>query len=121
MLSELVSGNNSLNLRQLRQSARNFTGSELEKELAVHSYIQPWMPEVNEVLSELSLSSKNQQHFAGRVNYYGAKLQRQFIGNRRLYLCVICKPAGCEHWSAFYYIINAFASLRQYLIHKMVL
>ncbi|WP_139325889.1 hypothetical protein, partial [Thalassolituus maritimus] len=86
MLSELVSGNNSLNLRQLRQSARNFTGTELEKELAVHSYIQPWMPEVNEVLSELSLSSKNQQHFAERVNYYGAKLQRQFIGNRRLYL-----------------------------------
>ena len=86
MLSELVSGNNSLTLRQLRQSARNFTGTELEKELAVHSYIQPWMPEVNEVLSALSLSSKNQQHFAERVNYYGAKLQRQSIGNRRLYL-----------------------------------
>ena len=86
MLSELVIGNNSLTLRQLRQSARNFTGTELEKELTVHSYIQSWMPEVNEVLSVLSLSSKNQQHFAERVDYYGAKLKHQSIGNQRLYL-----------------------------------
>ena len=86
MLSELVIGNNSLTLRQLRQSARNFTGTELEKELTVLSYIQSWMPEVNEVLSELSLSSKNQQHFAERVDYYGAKLKHQSIGNQRLYL-----------------------------------
>ena len=50
------------------------------------SYIQSWMPEVNEVLSVLSLSSKNQQHFAERVDYYGAKLKRQSIGNQRLYL-----------------------------------
>jgi hypothetical protein len=58
----------------LRQSARNFSGTELEKELAVHRFIQPWMREVDEILSVLSLSLKNQQHFAGRVDYYGAKL-----------------------------------------------
>ena len=86
MLSELVNGNNSLTLRQLRQSAKNFTGTELEKELAVHRHIQPWMQEVDEVLSTLSLSLKNQQHFSERVDYYGAKLKRQSIGNQRLYL-----------------------------------
>lgn len=86
MLSELVNGNKSLTLRQLRQSAKNFTGTELEKELAVHRHIQPWMQEVDEVLSTLSLSLKNQQHFSERVDYYGAKLKRQSIGNQRLYL-----------------------------------
>lgn len=86
MLSDLVEGNDSLTLRRLRLSARNFTGSELQKELAVHRHIQTWMPEINRVLSELSISLKNQQYFAERVTYYGAKLKRQPIGYQRLYL-----------------------------------
>lgn len=86
ILSELTNRNSTLTLRQLRQSARNFTGTELEKEFVVYRYIQPWMQEVDEVLSALSLSLKNQQHFAERVDYYGAKLKRQSIGNQRLYL-----------------------------------
>ena len=85
-LSDLVEGNDSLTLRRLRLSARNFTGSELQKELAVHRHIQTWMPEVNEVLSQLSISLKNQQYFAERVTYYGAKLKRQSVGYQRLYL-----------------------------------
>jgi len=37
-LTDLVSGNGTLSLRQLRQSARNFTGTELEKELVVYRF-----------------------------------------------------------------------------------
>ncbi|EIF42700.1 protein TnpA [gamma proteobacterium BDW918] len=85
-LAALVNVDGSLTLRQLRQSARNFTGTELEKELTVHRHIQHWMSQVNAILSTLSLSQKNQQHFAERVDYYGAKLKRQSVGNQRLYL-----------------------------------
>ncbi len=85
-LSELVEGNGSLTLQHLRQSARSFTGSELQKELAVHHHIQTWMPEVNRVVNELSISLKNQQYFAERVTYYGAYLKRLSVGHQRLYL-----------------------------------
>ncbi|MEW7271794.1 hypothetical protein AB2S02_28290, partial [Klebsiella pneumoniae] len=44
-----------------RQSARNFTGTELEKELIVYRHIQHWMPEVDLLLSTLSLSQKNRK------------------------------------------------------------
>ena len=49
-------------------SAKKFTGSELQKELAVHRHIEPWMPEINRLLSELSISLKNKLHFAERVS-----------------------------------------------------
>ncbi|WP_407261493.1 DUF4158 domain-containing protein [Klebsiella quasipneumoniae] len=61
-LAELVNGTGPLPFRQLRQSARNFTGTELEKELIVYRHIQHWMPEVDLLLSTLSLSQKNLQH-----------------------------------------------------------
>ena len=86
VLADIVNGDGVLTLRQLRLSAHNFTRVELEKELTVHRHIQPWMPEVNKVLYALSLSQKNQQHFADRVDYYGAKLKRQSEGRQRLYL-----------------------------------
>jgi TnpA family transposase len=44
------------------------------------------MSEVSAALNGLALSPKNQQHFAERVGYYGAKLKRQSIDNQRLYL-----------------------------------
>ena len=86
VLTELVNGEGPLPFRQLRQSARNFTGTELEKELVVYRHIQHWIPEVDQLLGMLSLSQKNQQHLAEKVDYYGAKLKRQTVGNQRLYL-----------------------------------
>jgi hypothetical protein len=75
MLLTLVSGEGQFTFQQLRQSARNFTGTELQKEIAVYHHIQPWMTDVTTVLESLSLSQKNQQHYAERVDYYGAKLR----------------------------------------------
>lgn len=86
MLLTLVSGEGQFTFQQLRQSARNFTGTELQKEIAVYHHIQPWMTDVTTVLESLSLSQKNQQHYAERVDYYGAKLKRQSLANQRLYL-----------------------------------
>ncbi len=75
-----------LNLSQLRLSAKNFTKTELNKELTVHHYLQPWISEVNTVLQEAALSQKNLQYFADRVDYYGAKLKRHVEENQQLYL-----------------------------------
>lgn len=86
ILGKPVSGEDPFTLQQLRQSARNFTGSELQKELAVYHHIQPWMADVTTVLDSLSLSQKNKQHYAERVDYYGAKLKRHSQANQRLYL-----------------------------------
>ena len=85
-IDTILVGEGELSLRQLRQSSRNFTGSELAKELAVYQNIAQWIPAVSVALNALALSQKNQQHFAERVDYYGAKLKRQSINNQRLYL-----------------------------------
>jgi TnpA family transposase len=86
MLAELLSGEHTFTLKHLRQSARNFTGTELEKELQVYHYLQPWMAEVAQVQARLGLSQMNQHYYAGRVDYYGAKLKRQATLNQQLYL-----------------------------------
>jgi len=72
-----------LSLSRLRQSAKNFSKTELDKELAVHHYLQPW---IVAVLQEVDLSQKNLQYFSERVNYYGAKLKRHTEDNQQLYL-----------------------------------
>tara|TARA_B100000902_G_scaffold335823_1_gene335740 strand:+ start:364 stop:3381 length:3018 start_codon:yes stop_codon:yes gene_type:complete len=86
MLAELISGEYTFTLQNLRQSARNFTGTELEKELQVYQHLQPWMDEVVQVQERLGLSQMNQHYYAGRVDYYGAKLKRQTALNQQLYL-----------------------------------
>jgi len=86
MLAELLSGEHAFTLQHLRQSARNFTGTELEKELQVYHHLQPWMVEVSQVQASMGLSQMNQHYYAGRVDYYGAKLKRQATLNQQLYL-----------------------------------
>lgn len=86
MLNDLLSGKHVFTLQHLRQSARNFTGTELDKELQVYRHLQPWMAEVTQVQERLGLSQMNQHYYAGRVDYYGAKLKRQATLNQHLYL-----------------------------------
>ena len=85
-LADLVDDNGSLPLSKLRLSAKSFTPIELEKELKVNRLIKPWMSEVNSVVKTLSLSIKNQQHFASMVDYYGSKLKRFDRFTQQLYL-----------------------------------
>ncbi len=85
-LTALVGGTGPLSLSKLRLSAKSFSPSELEKELKVNRLIKPWMSEVNTVVEALSLSVKNQQHFATMVDYYGAKLKRFDHTTQQLYL-----------------------------------
>ena len=86
-LAELVDGENSLTVKELKQAAKSFNASELEKELNVNKLIQPWMDEVHQVVSSLSLSQKNQQHYATMVDYYSiTKLKRFDRVTQQLYL-----------------------------------
>ena len=86
MFKELLSGKSTFNLRHLRQSARNFTGTELDKELVVYQHLQPWIAEVAQVHEALGLSQMNLYYYAERVDYYGARLKRQSPQNQQLYL-----------------------------------
>jgi TnpA family transposase len=86
MLDHLLSGEQAFSLQHLRQSARNFTGTELNKELAVYHHLHPWMSVIAHALKGLNLSQANQHYYAGRVDYYGAKLKRQNPFNQQLYL-----------------------------------
>lgn len=86
VLMGFIGNEGPMTIKQLRQSAKNFTATELEKELTVHRHIHASMPEVQQLLDSLNLSLKNQNHFAERVDYYGAKLRRQAPGRQRLYL-----------------------------------
>lgn len=56
MLRTLVYGKGHCTLKQLRQVARNFTGTELQKELTVYHLVQPLMVDVVTLLYSLSLS-----------------------------------------------------------------
>ncbi len=85
-LADLMDGKESLPLSKLRLSAKSFTPPELEKELKVNRLIEPWMSEVNTVVKTLSLSIKNQHHFASMVDYYGSKLKRFDRFTQQLYL-----------------------------------
>lgn len=85
-IAKLFCDDAELSLSRLRQSAKNFTKTELDKELAVHRYLQSWVVEINAVLQEVNLSQKNLQYFAGRIDYYGAKLKRHTEDNQQLYL-----------------------------------
>ena len=86
-LADLVDGESTLTVKELKQAAKSFNVSELEKELNVNKLIQTWMNEVNQVVSALSLSQKNQLHYATMVDYYSiTKLKRFDRVTQQLYL-----------------------------------
>jgi hypothetical protein len=86
-LADLVDGESTLTVKELKQAVKSFTASELDKELNVNKLIQPWMNEVNQVVSALSLSQQNQLHYASRVDYYSiTKLKRFDRITQQIYL-----------------------------------
>ena len=86
-LADLVDGESTLTVKELKQAAKSFIAPELGKELNVNKLIQPWMNEVNQVVSALSLSQQNQLHYATMVDYYSiTKLKRFDRSTQQLYL-----------------------------------
>ena len=86
-LGDLIDGESTLTVKELKQAAKSFNAPELGKELNVNKLIQPWMNEVNQVVSALSLSQQNQLHYATMVDYYSiTKLKRFDRSTQQLYL-----------------------------------
>lgn len=85
-LARLASNEGASTFKQLRDFARNQSSKELEKELAVHQMIEPWIEKIKQIVSQLELSPMNQKHYAERVDYYGAKLNRHDSRDQQLYL-----------------------------------
>jgi len=86
-ITKLIDGSGQLTVKELRQSAKSFSAVELEKELKIHALIQPWLENIKQVMAALSLSIKNQQHFASMVDYYSiTKLKRFDRNTQQLYL-----------------------------------
>jgi hypothetical protein len=82
-----VNGKSTLTAKEFRQAAKSFNAPELEKELNVNKLIQPWMNEVNPVVSVLLLSQQNQLHYATMIDYYSiTKLKRFDWSTQQLYL-----------------------------------
>ncbi|WP_320822338.1 hypothetical protein [Reinekea sp.] len=52
----------------------------------MYHHLQPWVVEIAQVQKRLGLSQTNKLYYAGRVDYYGAKLKRQTPLNQQLYL-----------------------------------
>ena len=55
----------------------NQSGKELEKELAVHQMIEPWIEKIKQAVVQLDLSPMNQKHYSDRVDYYSAVTSAQ--------------------------------------------
>ena len=86
-LADLIDGESTLTVKELKQAAKSFNAPELEKELNVNKLIQPWMNEVNRVVSALSLTQQNRLHYATMVDYYSiTKLKRFDRSTQQLYL-----------------------------------
>lgn len=86
-LASLVDGESTLTVTELKQAAKNFNASELEKELNVNKLIQPWITQVDQVVYALSLSQQNHLHYAAMVDYYSiTKLKRFDRVTQQLYL-----------------------------------
>jgi hypothetical protein len=85
-LNSIIDNTDELSLSHLKGGAKGLTVSELKKELALYLQLQPWNIQVKGVVDGLHVSLKNQQHFAGLVDYYGSKLKRFKRSQQHLWL-----------------------------------
>lgn len=86
-LDSILEGRLSITVNSLRQSARNFSVSELAKELRAHQQVAPLIDEIDSAVQDLGLSLSNLNHFSAMVDYYTAtKLRRFDRMTRSLYL-----------------------------------
>ena len=86
-LDGLLDAEASTPLSDIRRSAKNFTASELAKELKTHQRIEPFIEDIHELVNALSISMSNLNYFASLVDYYTVtKLRRFDKATQHLYL-----------------------------------
>lgn len=74
-------------LKEIRQTAKDFTPREINKELKIFNYLESHINDINKLVKTLKLSIKNIEYYASMVDYYTVtKLQRFEKSMRFLYL-----------------------------------
>jgi hypothetical protein len=86
-LKSLFTNDAPLHLSEVRESAKNFTPGEVNKELNIFNHLRPHIDNINSLLDTIKLSLKNTEYYASLVDYYTVtKLQRFDHLTRQLYL-----------------------------------
>ena len=86
-LESLFESGTDIILSEVKQSAKNFTPSEINKELNAFNHLKPHIKNINLLVKKLTLSLKNLEYYASLVDYYTVtKLQRFDHPTRQLYL-----------------------------------
>lgn len=69
-LKLLFTNDTPLHLSEVKQSSKNFTLGEINKELNIFNHLKPHMDNITELLDTLKLSLKNTEYYASLVDYY---------------------------------------------------
>ncbi len=85
----VLGSNTSSRLNSFRKSAKNFSVSELAKELKIHQYIEPLIGDIDSIIQKLELSLSKLNHFSSMVDYYTATKLHRFDKLTR-YLYLVC-------------------------------
>ena len=88
-LDDLLDAEASTPLSDIRRSAKNFTASELAKELKTHQRIEPFIEDIHKLVNALSISMSNLNYFASLVDYYTVTKLRRF-DKATQYLYLVC-------------------------------
>ncbi len=84
-------------LTVIRNSAKSFSTTELEKELKAHRHIKLFINDIDDLIQQLNLSLSNLNHYASMVGYYTAtKLKRFDQATRYLYLVCYLHVRYCQ-------------------------
>ena len=86
-LDTLFESSTQLKLKEIRQSAKDFTPREIHKEIKIFNYLEPHINDIDNLVEDLEISTKNIEYYASMVDYYTVtKLQRFDQPMRFLYL-----------------------------------
>jgi len=89
-LRELLHKHGSISgLAQIKKKAKNFSHTEISRELESFQVIKEVFPQVKSVVDKLSLSSGNQAYYSSMVSYYSITKLRRF-SEPRAFLYLSC-------------------------------
>ncbi len=88
-LDNLFNTDTETTLSDIRKSAKNFTPTELEKELKIFQCIEPLIDGIDGLVQQLDLSQSNLYHYASLVDYYTVTKLKRFDKTTR-YLYLVC-------------------------------
>ncbi len=86
-ITSLLEVNATISLSTLKRRAKDFSTTEIQKEIFACKHIRSYFEEINSLIQYLEISKHNVEYYAGLVDYYTiTKLRRFHISTSTLYL-----------------------------------